>query len=69
MSKALDLAALDRVASAGAPRDTVLVTRRWLAQVHAELHAARNQLALLDFDTFGRIGAALTTDAASPSAA
>lgn len=54
MTKALDLTAIDRVASAGDPRDGVYVSRRFLAQVHAELHSSRNQAAVLDYDPYQR---------------
>jgi len=37
---------------AGEPRDSVPVTRRFLAQVYAELHASRSTAATLDYDRY-----------------
>jgi hypothetical protein len=54
MPKALDLTAIDRVASAGSPHDGVYVSRRFLAQVYAELHLSRTQVAVLDYDHYQR---------------
>lgn len=41
MTRGIDLTQLNKVATAGEPRDSVPVTRRFLAQVYAELHASR----------------------------
>ena len=57
---ALDLTELKRVAEAGAPRDSVPVSRRWLAQVWAELDASRSKAVALDHDPYERPGNAYT---------
>lgn len=49
MTRQIDLAALDRVASEGDPRDNVVVSRRWLAQVAREMQAQRQQVPELDY--------------------
>lgn len=41
MHKQIDLGALSRVAAAGDPKDNVVVSRRWLAQVAHEMHTLR----------------------------
>ncbi|WP_341210688.1 hypothetical protein [Sphingomonas paucimobilis] len=51
---ALDLTELKRVADAGLPLDNVPVSRRWLARVWTELHAARSQTVQLDHDPYLR---------------
>lgn len=56
MTKALDLTALKRVADAGEPQDAIPVSRRWLAQVWAELHASRSSVPTLDHDPYMRPG-------------
>ncbi|WP_156884137.1 hypothetical protein [Sphingomonas sp. LK11] len=52
MTRGIDLTQLNRVATAGEPRDSVPVTRRFLAQVYAELHASRGERAALDYDAY-----------------
>jgi len=52
MTRGIDLAQLNQVATAGEPRDSVPVTRRFLAQVYAELHASRSGAATLDYDRY-----------------
>ncbi len=49
MNRQIDLAALARVASNGNPLDTVVVSRRWLAQVAREMQAQRQRSPQLDF--------------------
>lgn len=56
----LDLTAIDRVATAGNPTDGVYVSRRFLAQVHAELHSSRNQKTALDYDPYQKVANAYT---------
>lgn len=41
MHNQIDLGALDRVAAAGDPKDNVVVSRRWLAQVAREMQTLR----------------------------
>jgi hypothetical protein len=60
MTKALDLKAIDRIASAGDPKDGVYVSRRFLAQVYAELHSSRSHTAVLDYDPYQRAPNAYT---------
>lgn len=68
MTRQIDLAALDRVASEGDPRDNVVVSRRWLAQVAREMQAQRQQVPELDYsrhlkdqpDVSVRVGSAET---------
>ncbi len=67
MTKALDLTEINRVASAGDPKEGVYVSRRFLAQVHAELHSSRNQMAVLDYDP-SRVPANAYTPPLSPVA-
>ncbi len=52
MTRGIDLAQLRNVATAGEPRDSVPVTRRFLAQVYAELQASRTPGAELDYDGY-----------------
>ncbi|GAA3254628.1 hypothetical protein [Sphingomonas yabuuchiae] len=52
MTRGIDLAQLNQVATAGEPRESVPVTRRYLAQVYAELQAIRAERAFLDFDPY-----------------
>lgn len=52
MTRQIDLAALDRVASEGDPLDNVVVSRRWLAQVAREIQAQRQQVPELDYSRY-----------------
>lgn len=52
MTRQIDLAALDRVASEGDPLDNVVVSRRWLAQVALEMQAQRRQVPELDYSRY-----------------
>ncbi|QXT34324.1 hypothetical protein KV697_10805 [Sphingomonas sanguinis] len=51
MHNQIDLGALDRVAAAGDPKDNVVVSRRWLAQVAREMQTLRleKQAPALDY--------------------
>ncbi|WP_156361195.1 hypothetical protein [Sphingomonas sp. Leaf257] len=60
MTRGIDLTQLNKVATAGEPHDSVPVTRRFLAQVYAELHASRAGRAELDHDPYSRPGNAYT---------